>query len=100
VAERVSREVPGTRVRRVRLEIGARTGLVAEALEFGYDLCCQGTALEGSTLVIEHIPGRARCRSCAQELETEDWVALCPCGSADLEWLTGDELRIRDVEVE
>lgn len=100
VTERVSRERPGTRVRQVRLEIGSRTGLVAEALEFAYDVCCQGTPLEGSTLKIESIPGRARCRSCAREIETEEWVVLCPCGSVDLEWLAGDELSIRDVEVE
>jgi len=39
------------------------------------------------------------CRRCAAEFDTDEVLALCPCGSADVELLRGQELRVRSVEV-
>jgi hydrogenase nickel incorporation protein HypA/HybF len=96
VAERVG----GRKVQRVSLAVGRLSGVVAESVYFYFDLCTEGTPLEGSKLEIIDIPGRARCRSCGFEVELEDMIALCTCGSADLEILSGEELTIREVELE
>ena len=58
-----------------------------------------GTTLEGAVLEIDEPGGRVACRRCAAEFETDDVIALCPCGSADVDLLRGRELRIRSVEV-
>ena len=55
--------------------------------------------MEGATLDIEETPGRARCRDCEAQVELLDTIALCPCGSANLAMLSGQELKIRSVEV-
>jgi hydrogenase nickel incorporation protein HypA/HybF len=43
----------GQRVRAVHLKLGPLAGVAKEALRFSFDLACQGTATEGSALLIE-----------------------------------------------
>jgi hydrogenase nickel incorporation protein HypA/HybF len=100
VISAVSDKVGERRVQRVSLAVGRLSGVVAESLYFYFDLATEGTPLEGSKLEIIDIPGRARCRSCGVKVELEDMIALCTCGSADLEILSGEELTIKEVELE
>ena len=88
------------RVARVRLEIGALSGVLPEALAFCFELCARETPLDGAWLQIDEIPGRARCRACGTELALECLFDLCRCGSRDLEVEAGQELRIAEVEVQ
>jgi hydrogenase nickel incorporation protein HypA/HybF len=88
-----------SRVIRVFLEIGRGSGVLPDAVRFCFDLCAQGTTLEGAVLDIAEIPIQARCRACGTVLTHEDLVASCPCGSADLEITAGRELRVLEVEV-
>jgi hydrogenase nickel incorporation protein HypA/HybF len=89
----------GSRVRRVVVEIGALTAVLPDAVRFCFDLCAEGTAVEGAALTIDEIPARARCLACQVETTRDRPFGLCPCGSLDLEWLAGSELRLRRVEV-
>lgn len=89
----------GRRVKRVTLEVGKLTAVLPDALRFCFDLCTEGTAAEGATLEIIETPGRARCRACGAEVELEQPFGVCNCGTSDLEWLTGDELRVKELEV-
>ena len=100
VIRAVAEKVGDRRVRRVSLAVGRLSGVVAESVFFYYDLCSEGTPLAGSKLEIIDIPGRAFCRSCGTELDLEDMIALCTCGSADLQILGGEQLIIKEVEVE
>lgn len=99
VIDAVSEQSGGARVTRVRLEIGRLSGIVADSVRFCFDLAAGGTALEGAQLEIIETPGRAYCRQCNDEVEIEDQIPLCECGSADLELRSGHELRIKEVEV-
>ena len=42
----------GAQVRRVKLEIGKRAGVMAESVRFCFDICAKGTSVEGATLEI------------------------------------------------
>jgi hydrogenase nickel incorporation protein HypA/HybF len=95
----IEERVQPARVDVVRLEIGELAGVSAEALRFCFDVCARGTALEGAVLEIEGVAGRARCRKCGNEVGMASFLELCTCGSAELEVLAGQELRIRNVEV-
>lgn len=99
VVAAVSEYIGDARATRVRLEIGRLSGVVADSVRFCFDLAAGGTALEGALLEIVETPGRAYCRQCQREVDIEDQVPLCECGSADLELLGGHELKIKDVEV-
>ncbi|HSL08530.1 MAG TPA: hydrogenase maturation nickel metallochaperone HypA [Pseudonocardiaceae bacterium] len=86
-------------VRRVCLEIGTLSGVVADSVRFCFDLITEGTTLEGASLEIVQPSGKARCRDCGVEFALDDLLMLCACGSANRELLAGEELRIREVEV-
>jgi hydrogenase nickel incorporation protein HypA/HybF len=86
-------------VRRVCLEIGTLSGVVADSVRFCFDLITEGTTLEGASLEIVQPSGKARCRDCGVDFALDDLLMLCACGSANRELLAGEELRIREVEV-
>ena len=95
----VAGNVGSSRVDSVTVVVGRLSGVVADSLPFYFDLCTEGTPLEGAILEILDVPAHARCRSCDAEIELHDMIALCPCGSADLEILDGQDLTIKQVEV-
>jgi hydrogenase nickel incorporation protein HypA/HybF len=95
----VAEKLPDVPVRRVRVQVGRLSGIVPDALEFCFELATAGTSLEGAVLDIVSSPGRGRCRTCGAEFDTDDLIALCGCGSVDIEVLGGRELLIREVEV-
>jgi hydrogenase nickel incorporation protein HypA/HybF len=99
IVESVCEAVPEGRVLAVTVEIGKLSGVVADSVRFCFDLCAQGTRLDGARLDIVDVPGRGRCGSCQQEIEIAELVTRCPCGNPFLEILRGQELRIRSVEV-
>ena len=100
VVDMVVERTAGRRVEQVRLDVGALSGVVPDAMQFCYDLITSGTPLEGSTLVIEQTPGSAHCRLCGQQFALDNLILLCPCGSADVELVAGRELRVLSVELE
>ena len=95
----VVERMPDTPVRRVRLEIGRLSGVVPDAVRFCFDLVTAGTTLDGAELEIDEPHGLVACRGCGTEFDSDEVLALCPCGSADLQITGGQQLRIKDVEV-
>ncbi|MCX2749644.1 hydrogenase maturation nickel metallochaperone HypA [Arthrobacter sp. MI7-26] len=83
----------------VNLRIGPLSGVLPDAMRFCFDIVSAGTSLAGAQLKIDEPKGQARCRSCGTEFELEDLILLCPCGSADVEVLSGRELMVMSVEV-
>lgn len=95
----VHEKAAGSRVLAVRLELGALAAVVPAALEHCFALCARGTALEGARLDIIPIEARFGCRRCGLERTGSIQHALCPCGSAEVEVLAGEGMRVREVEV-
>jgi len=91
----------GRRVIAVVLEIGALSGVIPEAVEFCFEACARGTALEGAKLIIERTPARGRCEDCAAEFPLKTYYEPCPdCGSYRVTILSGEELRVKELEVD
>lgn len=99
VVDAVCERMPDATVRRIRLQIGRLSGVVADSVRFCFDIVAEGTPLDGAVLEIIESSGRVRCRRCGDEFETNDLLALCGCGAVDLELLAGEELLIKEVEV-
>jgi hydrogenase nickel incorporation protein HypA/HybF len=95
----VREHVGEAKVTRVRIVIGKLSGVVPDALSFCFDVCAAGTPLEGAVLELEEASARVHCRTCDAESLLDDAIPLCRCGSADVEVLSGRELKIREVEV-
>jgi hydrogenase nickel incorporation protein HypA/HybF len=99
IVDVVSETVGTDRVARVVLEVGALALVLPDALRFCFDLATADTPLEGAELEIVETPGRARCRDCGGDVALTRPFGRCACGSSDLDWLSGEELRIKTVEV-
>src|SRR5262245_7810779 len=99
VVEIVCQRVQGARVKRIVLQIGKLSAVLPDAVRFCFDLCTAGTAAEGAELEILEPPGLARCRACGDDVMLDRPFGQCGCGSTDLEWLSGEELKIQEVEV-
>ena len=101
IAEKNARLQDATRVLAVTVQVGALSGVMAESLEFCFEACCKDTLLDGSELKIEKIPARARCRDCHQEYDLSNFLDNCPaCDSAASDMLSGEELRIKEMEID
>jgi hydrogenase nickel incorporation protein HypA/HybF len=99
IVEQVSARAEGARVVRVVLEIGKLAAVLPDALRFCFDLAAEETPVAGASLVIIETPGRARCRACGGDVLLERPFGRCTCTSTDLEWLSGEELIIKEFEV-
>ena len=99
IVEVCAERAGGAKVRRVTLEIGRLTCVAPDALRFCYDVCAEGTSLQGSKLEIVEVRGRARCRACDAEIELDDLLTPCGCGSHDLSYTAGEDLRIKEMEL-
>ncbi|PRX51006.1 hydrogenase nickel incorporation protein HypA/HybF [Prauserella shujinwangii] len=96
----ITEQVGDRNVLRVGLEIGRLSGVEVDAIRFCFDVVAAGTPVEGAELVIDEPPGRARCRGCGAESALADLLGGCACGGLDLEVLSGEQLRIREVRVQ
>lgn len=87
-------------VEKVRLEIGTLSGVELEALRFGFDVVTKNTVAENAELEIIEIQGLAWCLPCQKAVSVKQRFDACPdCGSYQLQVTSGDEMRIKDLEV-
>ncbi len=101
---------PGARIAKVGVRVGALSGVVPDALSFGFECLVQGTDLEPLALVIESTPRRQRCSDCDLTFEVPDSGSqmaefgpslACPrCGRAETQLAGGEELDLVYVELE
>jgi hydrogenase nickel incorporation protein HypA/HybF len=99
IVEHCVEQANGARVVRVRLEIGRLSCVTPEALRFCFDVCAKDTIVEGAVLDIIAIHGRARCRSCGEDIEIGSFIDSCACGSRNLQIIAGEGLMLKDMEV-
>ena len=96
----VAEYAKGAKVQRVLIEIGNLSAIMPDAVRFCFDICSKGTVLEGAVLEIIEIPGLARCRQCGAAVPLEQPFGICSCGSVELDLITGEELQIKEMEIE
>ena len=90
-----------TKIHSLTLEIGSLSGVIPDSVQFCYEVCSNETLLEGSRLIIKEIQARARCVDCAAEYPLIDLRLGCPeCGSAASDLICGEELRIKEMEID
>jgi hydrogenase nickel incorporation protein HypA/HybF len=90
---------PG-RISLVRLKVGVLAGVVADSLQFSWDVATDGTRLEGSALVIEEVQAVARCPQCNENRALPAHQLRCPvCGTWTPDIVAGNELQIKSVEL-
>ncbi|HEY7729099.1 MAG TPA: hydrogenase maturation nickel metallochaperone HypA [Candidatus Eisenbacteria bacterium] len=98
----IARAHHARRIARVALELGALSNVVPELLREAFYACREGDPLlETAGLEIRSLPLRVRCRSCRAESEPAGRRLRCSaCGGVRVDVIHGEELLLRDVEME
>jgi hydrogenase nickel incorporation protein HypA/HybF len=100
IAEATAQQHHAAAVRRVKLRLGEFTGVVREALEFGFEIARRGTAAETAVLEIECVPLATRCPQCGtMGRPIEDFCLICTqCGSP-VDIVSGREMQVEYVDL-
>ena len=101
ILEDEARRQDFARVTRVCLEVGPFSGVEVEALRFGFTVAMRESVASRARLDIVEPQGRAWCMPCGDEVVIAHRHDPCPqCGSHQLEVVGGEELKIRELEVQ
>ena len=88
-------------VKAVCIEIGALSHVAPEAMKFCFDAVAARSIAAGAILEIVELPGRAWCMACSQQVEIKQRYEPCPsCGSYQLQVTAGEEMRVKELEVD
>lgn len=100
--EAIAAEHGATRVRRFVLEVGALSNVVPDLLKDAVDIVGQDVELlRGAQCVVDAVAFALHCESCGVSSEPERFAFSCPeCGSLAVRTERGDELLLRNVELE
>jgi hydrogenase nickel incorporation protein HypA/HybF len=89
-----------SRIHRMRLRVGALSGVVPEALEMAFAAATPDTPADGAELIVEQVPVICYCEQCDYEFCPNDVVYLCSnCGSLNSCVQQGRELELASLEV-
>ncbi len=101
IIEESARAQSFQRVRTVVLEIGALSAVEPDAMRFCFDAVMRGSLAEGAKLEIIETSGAGYCKVCAKTVFLQERYGLCPeCDSAGVVITAGNEMRVKDLEVE
>jgi hydrogenase nickel incorporation protein HypA/HybF len=101
IIEREAERQSFSRVRAVLLELGALSHAEPEALRFCFDAVTRDTRAAGARLEIVPVGGTAWCLDCAKSVAIAARGEACPtCGGYHLRVTAGDEMRLKELEVD
>ncbi|MGE0442760.1 MAG: hydrogenase maturation nickel metallochaperone HypA [Gemmatimonadales bacterium] len=97
-----ARRAGAVRVLRIKVRIGVLSGVVADALRFGFDVASRGTVVAEAALDLEVVPVSIWCPACAAEVRPVTELRLqCPdCGLPSGEIRRGRELEVAEMEID
>lgn len=83
------------RITGVKIRIGSLSGVVAEALRFGFEAAAAGTIVAPEALACEEIPAEVICEECGRRYSDPQGLEICPdCGSAGKKLVSGMEMDL------
>ena len=91
----------GRRILSIDVEIGELSSVVPDAVAFCFEACSQDTLLEGARLNIIRAPGSGHCLECDSDTPLTAVFGACQhCGGYQVTIISGEEMRVREIEVE
>lgn len=88
------------RILRITVVVGRMTGVSPDSLRFAFDALKPGTPAEGAELDIEESPAVAHCAACGTSFEAGQYDFVCRECGAPVRPRGGEELYVRELEVE
>lgn len=100
MAEREFRKNRARRIESIELDIGTLSGIELKALEFAWPVGVKDSVLQDAHRQINLIEAEARCLECDRQFGLENRYDPCPgCGGHFLEFLRGEELRVKSLTI-
>ena len=100
MAEERARAAGGKQIHRIRLRVGALSGVVPEALRFAYEGLRIETLASEAELEIEEIQAVCWCEACETEFMARDRQFECPrCHQQTGQLRRGTELELTSREI-
>lgn len=82
----------------VTVAIGPMSGVVADSLQFGFEVASVGTEAEGTELEIVEVPLTLHCDACDADFETDEVAVLrCPQCGGNARVIAGNETLVTAV---
>lgn len=101
IVEDATRVEGGTQVKAVWLEIGSLACVEKEALRFCFEVVTRDTVAQGARLEIIETPGQGWCMKCEGNVAVAAQYEPCPvCGSYQIQITGGNEMRVKELEIE
>lgn len=101
LVEDAARREKFSRARAIVLEIGELGHVEPEAMRFCFEAISRGTIADGARLDIVRVPGAGWCLDCGKTVPLAERFGPCPdCGQYHVQMTAGDELRVKELEVE
>jgi len=100
--ERIAREYGARKILRFKLEIGEMANVVPELLEDAFEVLKGAEPLLKDTrMEYEIVPLTLMCLECGYTGPWRDRTVACPeCGSAFVRVIDGEDILLRDVELD
>lgn len=96
---RIIKEENLKHVRKIVLEVGELSGVVPHFITDCYEAVVADTQYQDTELVIEIVPGIARCNDCHIEFKIDIEELCCPvCYGKNLTPIEGKDLTIKEIE--
>ncbi|MFZ5523270.1 MAG: hydrogenase maturation nickel metallochaperone HypA [Pseudomonadota bacterium] len=101
IIEDTARAEGCAKVRAVWLEIGQLAGVEKDSLRFCFDVVTRDSVAEHARLEIIETAGQGWCLECACSVVVTARYEPCPhCGSFQIQVTGGEEMRVKELEVE
>ena len=99
--EEIAKENNVKKVTKLTLEIGEVSSIVPSYFSGCFEWAKKKTDyMKDTELEMIILEGLSYCRDCKKTYKTTEYAKKCPhCGSDDTYLVTGDEMRIKDIEV-
>ena len=100
IATEHGRKACASKIERIRLVVGERSGYIGESIQMYFDIVSKGTLCEGAVLEIEATKPKLRCPACGELFERKPTRFDCPsCGTDGEPTDIGREFYIDSIEV-
>ena len=88
------------KILRIELVVGTMSGVSVDALRFAFDAVKADTIAGNAELVIRETAANANCTACGTNFEAGQYDFCCPNCGAPVFPKGGDELYVKELEIE
>ena len=98
--DQIAKEKNARLVESITLRLGPLSGVEAHLLTQAFPLAAAGSIAEDAELIIESLPIRVRCQTCAAETDALPNKLVCgACGDYHTQLISGDEMLLASLSL-